>query len=522
MPFPRPTLAPLALLFVVAHAAEPAPEKPASSPAAAAALADNPELVRLHAEDQADRQPPPGKAIDWSVVGPRDEARLARTKQIYAAGELHTGADYYHAALVLQHAHEPDDFLLAHELCVVALSKGYAPALWLAAASEDRFLRSIGRPQRFGTQYLTEGDGPTFLQETDERVTDHHRRAMKVPSLAKSKARASQLDQGRQVALAPRPDAPPLTQEIFTTADQAGAALAKIRQFSARTNDEIFTLVRACRELCLRFDDPQVQATAMSLAGSRWFRLTPEQHAQLAGWDPAQGEDNPAFSVDQRASIATQRAYGLAAARAKSAPATYTAALFDEAFRVAAKLHGSPVAREFLVDAALGAPAELALPRLREISPADPLIAEGIRQLERVGQPLDLELETLDGARVRTADLRGKVVLIHFFAARFAPSVALAAELKQLAARHGASNFALVGIGTDKDRAAVARAAEQHAITWPVHHDRAGPAGLVHDFRAQILPYFLLLDRAGKLRHRGIQPNTPDTLQQIDALLAER
>src|SRR5688500_3106865 len=82
---------------------------------------DSEELTRLYAEDQADRMRTGGKPVDWAAVGPRDKARLARVKELYREGRLRAGADYYHAAMVLQHALEPADHLLAHELCVVAV-----------------------------------------------------------------------------------------------------------------------------------------------------------------------------------------------------------------------------------------------------------------------------------------------------------------------------------------------------------------------------------------------------------------
>jgi hypothetical protein len=52
--------------------------------------------------------------------------------------------------LILQHSLAPEDYLLAHELCVVALSQwktnvGALDARGLAAASEDRFLMSINQ-----------------------------------------------------------------------------------------------------------------------------------------------------------------------------------------------------------------------------------------------------------------------------------------------------------------------------------------------------------------------------------------
>jgi len=158
---------------------------------------DNEELARLHREDQADRAPPNSKDIDWTVVGPRDKARLSRVKEIYTQNSIHTGADYYHAAMILQHGDVPEDFLLAHEFCVVAISKGKndKDTRWLAAASEDRFLMNIGRPQRFATQYRADpATAPFRLYKVDNGVTDELRRALDVPSLAKAKAREVEMN----------------------------------------------------------------------------------------------------------------------------------------------------------------------------------------------------------------------------------------------------------------------------------------------------------------------------------------
>ena len=156
---------------------------------------DNSELARLFQEDQADRTTKDGKPIDWKTVEPRDRAREKRVKDLYATNELHTGADYYHVAMVLQHASAPEDYLLAHELCVVAISKGHEDAKWLAAASEDRFLMNIGRPQRFATQFRSVGNSPMRLYDTDQGVTDDLRRALNVPTLSQAKEREAKMNQ---------------------------------------------------------------------------------------------------------------------------------------------------------------------------------------------------------------------------------------------------------------------------------------------------------------------------------------
>ena len=148
---------------------------------------DDPELEAICREDQADRLPEEGKAIDWSVVGPRDARRLSRIKELYHAGKIVTGPDYFNAALVLQHGRVPEDYLLAHELAVVAISKGQANrASSLAAASEDRFLMAIGRKQRFGTQLTN----PIIV---DGDITDQLREELRVPPLGEEQEHAKSL-----------------------------------------------------------------------------------------------------------------------------------------------------------------------------------------------------------------------------------------------------------------------------------------------------------------------------------------
>lgn len=168
---------------------------------------DDPELARLYDEDQADRMPAAGKAIDWSVVGPRDKVRRARVYALYEADELRTGKDYQRAAMVLQHAEKPDEYLLAHEFCIVALSKGERDARWLAAATEDRFLMNIARPQRFGTQYRSSGpDDKLKLYEVGKGVTDALRRELGVPSIAQAReqeARMNEVVKGKQPTAGP-------------------------------------------------------------------------------------------------------------------------------------------------------------------------------------------------------------------------------------------------------------------------------------------------------------------------------
>jgi hypothetical protein len=152
------------------------------------------ELTKLYNDDQADREFSPGQTTDWEAVSIRDEQRELRVKQLLAAGSLGSGADYYHAAMVLQHGISPDDYLLAHDLCVIAISKGESKAKWLAAASMDRFLINIGRPQRFGTQFQSKRSfRPPMLISVDPSVPNALRKELDVPTLEEAKKKEAEL-----------------------------------------------------------------------------------------------------------------------------------------------------------------------------------------------------------------------------------------------------------------------------------------------------------------------------------------
>src|SRR5258706_519504 len=144
---------------------------------------DNAEMTRLFDEDQAARKGGIG-AIDWSVVGPADIKRRLRTQLLLDAGVLRSGNDYWHAAFVFQHGDKPADYLTAHALAIAAAARGRSDAAWIAAATLDRYLHSIGRPQVYGTQFKTAKAGPTTQEPFDRTaVSDGLRTASGVPIL---------------------------------------------------------------------------------------------------------------------------------------------------------------------------------------------------------------------------------------------------------------------------------------------------------------------------------------------------
>jgi len=156
----------------------------------------NAELLELYEQDQADRSAANYDEIDWSEVGPRDRERRKRVREIVVAGDVHVADDYFHAAMVFQHGEQPEDFKQAHEWAVraVELDPDHDSAKWLAAATEDRYLMNTGKPQKYGTQFRRDKDGPWYLYEVDPSVTDEQRKEWNVPPLSEALARVDEMN----------------------------------------------------------------------------------------------------------------------------------------------------------------------------------------------------------------------------------------------------------------------------------------------------------------------------------------
>jgi hypothetical protein len=161
-----------------------------------AASSDHQELAELYRLDQLERENAATLSREQTdKLNEEDSVRKARALALYQADALKTPGDYFHAAMILQHGKTPEDYLLAHELAMVAAVLGHKGGPWLVAASQDRFLRSLGRNQRFGTQFHRPArDAPWELAPVEPGVTDAVRKLFKVPTLAESKAREKKMN----------------------------------------------------------------------------------------------------------------------------------------------------------------------------------------------------------------------------------------------------------------------------------------------------------------------------------------
>jgi thiol-disulfide isomerase/thioredoxin len=99
--------------------------------------------------------------------------------------------------------------------------------------------------------------------------------------------------------------------------------------------------------------------------------------------------------------------------------------------------------------------------------------AARVRQLQRsprcATEPClpDMAFITSDGRRLTQDDLRGKVVLLSFWATWCGPCVAATPDLKRLHAKFEKEPFAMIGVNLDRDRETMQSFATANDMRWP-------------------------------------------------------
>lgn len=150
-------------------------------------------LARMYAEDQAARQAGFADIPSLLALTVGDWQRLQKARRMVEAQLLSSAADYYHAAMLLQHGSTPDDFRTAQQLAHTAAELGEPRGIKLSALAEDRYLISIGMPQKYGSQFACTPRNGWQLRPVDPAVTDAQRQERQMPPLAEQTAKVARI-----------------------------------------------------------------------------------------------------------------------------------------------------------------------------------------------------------------------------------------------------------------------------------------------------------------------------------------
>jgi thiol-disulfide isomerase/thioredoxin len=143
-----------------------------------------------------------------------------------------------------------------------------------------------------------------------------------------------------------------------------------------------------------------------------------------------------------------------------------------------------------------------------------------IHRLDLEGQSVELQFTDIDGQKVDLAAMKGKVVLIDFWATWCPPCRASLPSVKATLENYRARGLRVVSISWDNDQPTLEKFVTANGISWPQHFEGARRK-FGEEFGIGGIPYMLLIDKQGRLRSSSAYFDDPKFVDQIPKLLAE-
>lgn len=156
-------------------------------------------------------------------------------------------------------------------------------------------------------------------------------------------------------------------------------------------------------------------------------------------------------------------------------------------------------------------------------SPADDETKEHAKGMLRaqaaLNRPLEIAFTATDGSAVDVQKMKGKVVLLDFWASWCGPCIASLPEVTKLYDDYHEKGLEILGINLDKDRKAMDSAIQKFRIPWKQHYDGQGWGNkFALQYNVTAIPAMWLVDKRGILRTMNARE---DLETKVKELLAE-
>ena len=136
--------------------------------------------------------------------------------------------------------------------------------------------------------------------------------------------------------------------------------------------------------------------------------------------------------------------------------------------------------------------------------------AGAVRRLESEGRRIAFTGATINGGQFDLSDLRGKPVVIHYWATWCEPCKQEMKLLRRLQARY--KGLELVGVNVDNSREMANAYLKENSLTWVQLFEEGGleSSPLSKKFGVQTLPTMMLIDSAGRVVRHNIRAGELD------------